>query len=542
MRIHGIFLSMNHSNAAPVLEAISGFVERITFHNIENGYCVLRVNVRGHRELVTVVGYSHSIAAGEFLQASGTWVNSKGYGPQFKAEFLKVSPPTTEEGIEKYLASGMVKGIGPVYAKKLVLAFGVDVFEVIEFTPEKLQTLDGIGSHRSSLIVKGWADQKVVREIMLFLHQYGVSTARAVRIYKTFGENSIQVMTENPYRLARDVRGIGFLSADQIALRIGIEKDSLMRAQAGLNHVLFESTNQGHCALPIKDLLAKAQTLLEIPQEILDQALECELETGDLIQDTIENEVCIFLKYLYHSEQAIARLLKNTALGVLPWGEIKGDKEIAWVENQLSLTLSQSQRDAVHKALCSKVLTITGGPGVGKTTLVKSLMSILAAQGIKITLCAPTGRAAKRLSECTGKEAKTIHRLLEADPGTGKFKRGVDCLLPCQLLIVDEVSMIDVSLMLALLKALPQDSALFLIGDVDQLPSVGPGNVLSNIIYASSLPVARLTEIFRQASSSKIILNAHRINKGLMPTSPQKQEDSDFYFIETEDPENATHR
>lgn len=542
MFLYDIFLFMNQNNAVATLEAVSGLVERITFHNPENGYCVLRVKARGHRELITIVGHSSSISAGEFLQASGTWVNNKMHGPQFKAVFLKASPPTTAEGIEKYLGSGMVKGIGPVYAKKLVQAFSTSVFDVIEETPEKLQTLEGIGPHRSALIVKGWADQKAVREIMLFLHQYGVSTARAVRIYKTFGANAIPIITENPYRLAREIRGIGFLSADQIAQKIGIEKDSLIRAQAGLNHILLESMDQGHCALPIKDLLTQTQTLLEIPQNILEKALNNELDMGELVQDSIRNESCIFLKGLYHSEQFIARFLKNLAQGLLPWGEIEAGKAISWIEEGLSFILSQSQKEAVYKALTLKVLTITGGPGVGKTTLIKSLLAILSAKGIKVALCAPTGRAAKRLSECTGKEAKTIHRLLEIDPTTGKFKKGPQFPLSCQLLIVDEVSMIDAPLMLSLLRSLPQDAALFLIGDVDQLPSVGPGNVLNDIIHSSALPVARLSEIFRQAASSKIILNAHRINKGLLPKLPHGQEGSDFYFIEAQEPEDVTHK
>lgn len=409
---------MNQNNAVATLEVISGLVERITFHNPENGYCVLRVKARGHRELITVVGHSSLISAGEFLQASGTWVNNKIHGPQFRALFLKASAPTTEEGIEKYLGSGMVKGIGPVYAKKLVKAFGRSVFEVIEESPEKLKTLEGIGPHRMALIAKGWADQKAVREIMLFLHQYGVSTARAVRIYKTFGANAIQIITENPYRLAREIRGIGFLSADKIAQKIGIDKDSLIRAQAGLNHILLEGLDQGHCALPVKDLLTQTHALLEISQDILEKALSNELAAGDLIQDTIRNESCIFLKGLYHSEQSIARFLKSLTQGLLPWGEIDADKAITWVEGKLSLTLSQGQKDAIHRALTSKILTITGGPGVGKTTLVKSLLAILSAKGIKTVLCAPTGRAAKRLSECTGQEAKTIHRLLEVDPTT----------------------------------------------------------------------------------------------------------------------------
>ena len=533
---------MNQENTAITYEFLSGLVERVTFHNPDNGYCVLRVKARGHRELVTIVGHSSSISAGEFLQASGVWVNNKTHGPQFKAQFLKAAPPTTEEGIEKYLGSGMIKGIGPVYAKKLVRAFKTSVFDVIEGTPEKLQTIEGIGAHRSSLIVKGWADQKAVREIMLFLHQYGISTSRAVRIYKTFGAEAIQVITENPYRLARDVRGIGFISADQIAQKIGIEKESLMRAQAGLNHILLESMDEGHCALPIKDLLIRAEKLLEVPQDILCKALHVELETGELVQAKIENEECVFLKGLYHSEHSVARFLKNIAQGRLPWGNIDVDQITSWVEKKLSLTLSASQKEAIQKALTSKFLTITGGPGVGKTTLVKSLLTILTTKGIKVSLCAPTGRAAKRLSECTGIEAKTIHRLLEIDPKTGGFKRGTHFPLNCQLLIVDEVSMVDIPLMNSLLKALPAESALFLIGDADQLPSIGPGNVLIDIIKSHALPVARLSEIFRQAASSRIILNAHRINEGLMPNLPQSQETSDFYFIKTQEAEEATQK
>lgn len=532
---------MNQNNIASAREFIAGLVERVTFHNPENGYCVLRVKARGHRELVTIVGHSSSISAGEFLQASGTWVNNKIHGPQFKAHFLKASPPTTEEGIEKYLASGMIKGIGPVYAKKLVQTFKTTVFEVIEETPEQLETIEGIGPHRSSLIVKGWADQKAVREIMLFLHQYGISTSRAVRIHKTFGAEAIQIITDNPYRLAREVRGIGFISADQIAQKVGIAKESLIRAQAGLNHVLLESMDEGHCALPVKELFAKAQALLGVSPGILSNALNAELKAGDLIQEKVRDEDCIFLRGLYHSEYAVDQFLKNIVQGDLPWGSIDVGKAIPWVEKKLSLTLSISQKEAIQNALTSKLLIITGGPGVGKTTLVKSLLAILLAKGIKVALCAPTGRAAKRLSECTGIEAKTIHRLLEIDPNTGGFKRGTHFPLDCQLLIVDEVSMVDIPLMNSLLKALPKESSLFLIGDADQLPSIGPGNILVDIINSHALPIVFLKEVFRQASSSRIILNAHRINKGLLPKLPYKEE-SDFYFIGAQEPEEAIHK
>lgn len=520
-------------------EFLAGSLERVTYHNLENGYCVLKIKARGHRDLVTVVGHSSAISAGEYVQASGSWVNNKVHGPQFKAHFLKASAPTTEEGIEKYLASGLIKGIGPVYAKKLVQAFKSSVFEVIEENPEALETIEGIGSHRASLIIKGWADQKVVREIMLFLHQYGVSTSRAVRIYKTFGAHAIQVIRENPYRLAREVRGIGFLSADKIAQNIGIEKDSLVRAQAGLNHVLLESMDEGHCALPLQELLVRTEALLEIPQAILLKALTEELRTEELVQDTIGTETCIFLRGIYHSECSVARNLKIINQGELPWGEIDAEKAIPWVEKKLSITLSPTQQEAVRRALASKITIITGGPGVGKTTLVKSLLTILAAKGIRISLCAPTGRAAKRLSECTSMEAKTIHRLLEVDPKTGGFSRGPEKPLQCQLLIIDETSMVDIPLMNSLLKALPQEAALFLIGDVDQLPSVGPGNVLRDLITSDTLSVVRLTEIFRQAESSRIIMNAHRINKGLMPKIPEGKEESDFYFIEAQEPEET---
>jgi exodeoxyribonuclease V alpha subunit len=523
-------------------ELLSGVVERVTYHNPENGYCVVKIKARNHRDLVTIVGHSSAISAGEYVQASGSWVNNKIHGPQFKAQFLKASAPTTEEGIEKYLASGLIKGIGPVYAKKLVQAFKSSVFEVIEEKPEELKKIEGIGPHRASLIIKGWSDQKVVREIMIFLHQYGVSTSRAVRIYKTFGTHAIQVIRENPYRLAREVRGIGFLSADKIAQNIGIEKDSLVRAQAGLNHILLESMDEGHCALPFQDLLVRTEALLEIPQAILQKALTEELRIEELVQDTIGTETCIFLRGIYHSECSVARNLKTINQGELSWGEIDAEKAIPWVEKKLSMTLSPTQQEAVKRALTSKVTIITGGPGVGKTTLVKSLLTILAAKGIKISLCAPTGRAAKRLSECTGMEAKTIHRLLEIDPKTGGFSRGPEKPLQCQLLIIDETSMVDIPLMNSLLKALPQETALFLIGDVDQLPSVGPGNVLRDLIASNTLSVVRLTEIFRQAESSRIIMNAHRINKGLMPKIPEGKEESDFYFIEAQEPEEATRK
>ncbi len=529
-----------HSTSVAPLETLSGLVERVTFHNPDNGYCVLRLKVRGHRDFVTVVGHASAISAGEFAQASGTWINDRTYGAQFKATFVKATPPTTLEGIEKYLGSGLIKGIGPVYAKKLVKAFGEKVFDVIEEESSRLLSVDGIGPHRSSVIIRGWSDQKSIREIMLFLHQYGISTSRAVRIYKTFGHEAIPIITQNPYELARRIKGIGFISADIIAQKIGIPKNSLVRAQAGLNHILLEAMDQGHCGLPLEELLKSTGELLEVSDDLLEAGLQEEYKAGDLIADRVDEQNLVFLRGLYQAEANIASLLKRLCIGPLPWGtQVDVEKAIQWVESHLNLTLAPSQKAAIDQALNTKVMVITGGPGVGKTTLVNSILQILKAKQLKIALCAPTGRAAKRLSESTGLEAKTIHRLLEVDPQGGGFKKSADNPLDCHLLVIDEVSMVDVPLMSALLKALPSQSALLLVGDIDQLPSVGPGQVLVDIIDSKRVPVAHLTEVFRQAALSKIITNAHRVNQGLMPMVPDKGELSDFYFIEAQEPEDC---
>ncbi len=527
---------------APEREALSGLVERVTYHNTENGYCVLRIKARGQRDLITIVGHAAVISAGEFIQASGNWVNDRTHGLQFRASFLRSTPPTTIEGIEKYLGSGMIKGIGPVYAGKLVGSFGEKVFDVIEQEPGRLREVEGIGPIRADRIIAGWGDQKAIREIMLFLHSHGVSTSRAVRIYKTYGVDAIELLTENPYRLAHDIRGIGFLTADQIAQKLGIEKTALIRAQAGLIHALTEAMDEGHCGLPREDLLALSEKLLEIPLSIIETALAMELEVGDVIADSLEGQNCIFLAGLYRAEQNIAARLHVLRNGVLPWPQIDPEKAIPWVEQKTGLNLAESQLEAVRLALVSKVLVVTGGPGVGKTTIVKAILGILQAKGVRIAMCAPTGRAAKRLTESTGFEAKTIHRLLEVDPRHGGFRRSEKFPLPCDLLVVDEMSMVDVPLMNALLKAVPDHAALILVGDVDQLPSVGPGQVLVDIIASSAVPVVRLIEVFRQAAESRIIVNAHRINKGLMPEFPEGNEPSDFYFVEAEDADEGVRK
>ncbi|MBN9469377.1 MAG: ATP-dependent RecD-like DNA helicase [Bosea sp.] len=533
---------MKSRPAESATEVLAGLVERVTFHNDENGFAVLRVKARGKRDLVTVVGHAAVISAGEFIQASGEWANDRQHGLQFRARFLKATPPTTVEGIEKYLGSGMIRGIGPVYARKLVRAFGETVFDVIEAEPERLREVTGIGPKRAERIVAGWAEQRVIREIMIFLHANGVGTSRAVRIYKTYGNDAIQLISEDPYRLARDIRGIGFRTADAVAMKLGIEKTAMIRARAGISYVLTVALDDGHCGLPSDKLRPLAMELLDIPEAVIIDALRLELEAGAVITDTVEDHPCVFLAGLYRAEQSIVSRLTALKSGPTPWPEIDAGKAIPWVEEKTGLMLAESQKAAVRTALASKLMVITGGPGVGKTTLVNSVLKILAAKRIDLLLCAPTGRAAKRMTETTGREAKTIHRLLEVDPRTGGFKRNDENPLSCELLVVDETSMVDVVLMNALLKAVPDDAAVIFVGDVDQLPPVGPGQALADIIASGAVPVVHLTEVFRQAAQSQIIQSAHRINTGLLPDLAKPEGETDFYFVPADSPEVAVPR
>jgi exodeoxyribonuclease V alpha subunit len=534
------------SLAAPTdapLDRLSGLVERVTFHSDANGYCVLRLKVKGEQDLVTLVGYAPSVTPGEYASASGNWVMDREYGRQFHAKFLKIYAPTTVQGIEKYLGSGMVKGIGPFCAKTLVSAFGTEVFNVIEQTPEKLKGLRGIGPKRIQKITSGWADQKVIREIMVFLHGHGVSTSKSVRIFKAYGQDAVKIVKENPYRLAKDIRGIGFRSADTIAQNIGIEPTSPIRARAGVAYALSEASgNQGHCCLPRSELVKQAVELLNIPEAVTEAAIDHELEERELTEADFPQASSIYLTSLYLSEKSIARSIKRLLSAPPPWQTIDPEKAIPWVEERLHLTLAESQKKAVAAALKSKVMVITGGPGVGKTTIVKAILTILKAKGLSIQLCAPTGRAAKRLSESSGCEAKTIHRMLEIDPSTMEFKRNEERPLECDLLVADECSMVDVPLANNLLKAVSTHSALIIVGDVDQLPSVGPGAFLSDLIDSGAVPVIRLTEVFRQAASSWIIKAAHQINHGLMPAFPRKEDKGDCYFLTVEEPEELPAR
>lgn len=530
-------------------EALSGVVERVVFHNEENGFAVLRV--RWGSRMATVVGHLPVVAAGDTIQAAGTWRRDPKHGEQFRAVRLAVSPPDSLDGIRRYLGSGKVKGVGPKMAKRLVRAFGKDVFDVIEKEPERLTEVPGIGPKRAKSLSGGFKDQKAVRETMVFLQKHGLGSARAAQIYRAYGAGARALVTDDPYRLAREIRGIGFRIADRIGASLGVDGEGLPRTRAGLTWVLEQARSAGHCGLPRDVLFKEAREKLEkgrrpgevlsIGQEILVQALDEEVRAGRLAVASLGGGEAIFLPILLEAERAIVRRLAELCRAEPPpWSDIDAAAALPWVEKRLKVTLAPSQRGAVETCLRSRVTVITGGPGVGKTTLVNAVLRILDTRNIRCDLCAPTGRAAKRLAESTGHEAKTIHRLLKIDPKSGRFQRNRQRPLECGLLIVDESSMVDVELMAALLQALPAEGSLLLIGDADQLPSVGPGQVLRDLIDSGAIPVARLVEIFRQAEGSRIVRNAHRVNQGYLPELESAREElSDFYFVPSEDAEDA---
>ena len=531
-----------------MLTELQGQIERITYTNEENGYTVAKVKVHGRHELVTVVGNILAPTPGEVMKMTGEWVNNPKYGEQFKVVHYKSVVPASVSGIEKYLGSGLIKGIGPIMAKRIVMKFGKDTLDIIEHDIEKLAEVEGIGKKRIEMIRRAWAEQKEIREVMLFLQGHGVSSGYATKIFKHYKDQSIEVVKTNPYRLATDIFGIGFITADKIAEKLGIAKNSELRAEAGILYVLNQLSDDGHVYYPYELLIKKCQEILEVDREIIIKALGTIFlnkrivieDLNENIAEFRENNKAVYLAKYHFSETSIANKVKALIHAPKLVRKIDAEKAIEWVQTQLSITLAEKQKEAIKSAIENKVMVITGGPGTGKTTIINAVLKIFSRIGVQILLAAPTGRAAKRMSEVTGHEAKTIHRMLKYSLKGGGFEKNDENPLDCDLLIVDEASMIDTILMHHLLKAVPQQATFILVGDVNQLPSVGAGNVLKDIIDSHSVPVAELNEIFRQAQESLIIVNAHKINNGIMPslkTSSEKLED--FYFIEKEDPEEV---
>jgi len=520
-------------------ETLTGLIERVTYHNPENGFAVLRVVVKGRQDLVTVVGSATSVSAGEHLEATGKWVVDREHGQQFKADELKTTHPASAEGIEKYLASGAIRSIGPKIAAKIVAIYKERTLEIFEIAPDFLLHIKGIGKERVKRISQSWMEQKEVRKIMLFLAEHGITFGRAVKIYRTYGQESIAKIKENPYRLADDIRGIGFKTADELAAKMGIDRNSPYRARAAVQYTLQDLASQGHVGYPEPGVIEHTTKLVEIDQLIVEAAVKAAVAEKMVIRENIEGESWLYLTALYRAEVGLTQSVHRIGSACPhPMPKIDVEKAIAWVERKLEINLASRQQEAIRQATQQTLLVITGGPGVGKTTLVRSILEIFTAKKMKCVLAAPTGRATKRLAESTGQTAKTIHRLLEFDPATGEFKKNQQHPLTGDLFVLDEVSMVDVVLGHQFLRAVPSNACVILVGDVDQLPSVGPGSVLADLIASGVVPVVRLTEIFRQAAESEIVTNAYAINQGRMPNMKAPDEGvSDFYFIEADEPE-----
>lgn len=536
-------------------------VERITYQNPENGYSVLKCRVKGYGELVPVVGSLVDVNVGSVLVADGDWKVDAKYGRQFMAQSWEETMPATVYGMEKYLGSGLIKGVGPKFAKKIVQRFGTDTFAVIEDKVDALLEIEGIGRKRIQMIAESWQKQKEIKNVMLFLQEQQVSTSYAAKIYKQYGNDSIAVMKENPYRLADDIWGIGFRTADQIASKLDIEKESYVRIRSGIMYTLSELSNDGHVYATKEQLAEKGAELLEAEPGIIVMTMDEMLRQGELIQekeiikcDDEGNRVSpVYLPPFYYAEVGVAsklkklseapatdRLFTKLSMAKQETGNEDLSIEVSAIEKKTGMEYDEIQADAIRRAALAKVMVLTGGPGTGKTTTVHGIISAFRSFGLRILLAAPTGRAAKRMTEATGLEAMTIHRLLECKPPDG-YQRNEENPLEGDVLILDECSMIDIILMNSLLKAIPVNMRLIMVGDIDQLPSVGAGNVLRDIIESGAFPVVRLTKIFRQAMKSRIITNAHRINEGQLPILDNGRE-SDFFFSEMEDADAVADR
>lgn len=535
---------------------IRGVVERITYQNPENGYTVLKCAVKSYKELVTVIGSLLDVNVGSVLLIYGNWKVDSRYGRQFAAESWEETLPATVFGIEKYLGSGLIKGVGPKYAKKIVAQFGTETLEVIETDISRLQEVDGIGKKRIKMIRDSWERQKEIKNVMLFLQDHGVSTSFAAKIYRQYGNESLDKMKENPFQMADDIWGIGFKTADGIAQKLGFAKEAYVRLRSGIMYTLSNLADEGHVFAYQEQLIAKAAELLEAEESSIVMTLDQMIMDKDLICETVDYNTdqaemkAIYLPAFYYAEAGVAGKLKRLAQALAAdrlWHALLDARQktgneslsidVSKIQEKVHMEYDEIQADAIRKAAVSKVMVLTGGPGTGKTTTTQGIIAAYRSFGLKILLAAPTGRAAKRMTEATGLEAKTIHRLLECKPPEG-YQKNEDNPLDGDVLIIDECSMIDMILMNALLKAIPEGMRLILVGDIDQLPSVGAGNVLRDIIDSGVFPVVRLTRIFRQAQSSRIIMNAHAINEGKFPDISNGK-NTDFFYIEKEDPEEA---
>ena len=580
------------------METLQGILERIVYENPDTGYTVGRLSARDHAELLTVVGNLASVNPGESLLLQGEWVDNARYGRQFQIEKYETILPANVVGLRKYLGSGLIKGIGPKMAALIVRKFGMDTMDIIEQEPDKLARVPGIGRKRVEIIKEAWEAQREIKNVMLFLQSHDVSTAHAAKIYKTYGNDAIPIVTENPYQLADDIYGIGFVTADTIAQKLGIDKDAPQRVQAGIKYVLSQKADEGHVFQHHPELIEACQNMLEQEPEAIEQGIHALVEKEEIINPNFtelagsdgqvgidetsdeyhisdqqsavshqeetsdtdqpppsesqeprtENPSAIYLAPFYYAELGVAnqfsRLLaygEGQAIGHIETDTLSSKIAgfLTELENEMRIQFAPQQREAIHTAMTARAMILTGGPGTGKTTTTVGMIRLFAAQGKHITLTAPTGRAAKRLSETTGGEAKTIHRLLEFSPQINSFKRNRQNPLDTDVVIVDETSMVDLVLMNRLMQAIRPSTTVILIGDVDQLPSVGAGNVLKALIDSQKIPVIALTEIFRQAQESMIVTNAHRINKGDFPELTGDA-DRNFFFMEAEEPETIT--
>lgn len=524
------------------MENICCEIERVTYFDNDSNYAVLRAKFKNQQ--ITVVGNFPYPSPGEILTLQGEWINHPKFGSQFKATHAESKMPATVQAIKKYLGSGLIKGIGPAMAGRIVDCFGEKTLDIIEEKIERLTEVDGIGPGRTEKIKVAWDAQKAIRKVMIFLQGHDVSSTYAIKIYKEYGDRSIEVVSDNPYRLAHDIWGIGFKTADKIAHSMGIEKESDIRIDAGIIYTLHQLSNEGHVFYPEDQLSEKTATILEVDPSLISPGIARLQADNKLSLESLGgNELAAVYLSKYHTcEVQSADRIKNLLRYPKSVRQVDIPRALAWVEQRSSITLAEQQKQAIATALKEKFMVLTGGPGTGKTTIVKAILDVFSQITNNILLAAPTGRAAKKMFEATGKEAKTIHRLLEFSPRNGRFSYNEDKPLPCDLIILDEVSMIDITLLHHLLKAIPKGATVILVGDVDQLPSVGPGNVLKDIISSNAVPVVRLTEIFRQAQDSSIIVNAHLINQARIPNLTPRKDPDDFYFIPEEDPEKVLER